>query len=134
MFDTSAGGGLFAALKNIVGSVLASGRTRLELLANEIQEEKLRAINLLIFVFGTVFCLSAACLLAVLFLTVLFWEARLWVLGLSCGVLLVAGLVFLALFRRERAAPERLFAASLAELQEDLNQLKASMGSHADAE
>lgn len=134
MFDSSAGAGLFAALKNIVGSVLASGRTRLELLANEIQEEKLRAINLLIFVFGTVFCLSAACLLAVLFLTVLFWEERLWVLGLSCGVLLVAGLVFLSLFRRERAAPERLFAASLAELQEDLNQLKASMGSHADAE
>ena len=39
--------GLFAALKNIAATLLVSGKTRLELLGNEIEEEKLRAMQLL---------------------------------------------------------------------------------------
>ena len=39
-------GGLLSALKNIAATLLASGRTRLELLSNEIEEGKLRVIEL----------------------------------------------------------------------------------------
>ena len=73
MDEFSAGrGGLFAALKNIGATLLASGQTRLALLANEIEEEKLRALRILLMVLGTVFFLGAGALVLILFLTVLF--------------------------------------------------------------
>ena len=122
------GGGLFAALKNIVATVLASGKTRLELLSNELEEEKLRAVNLLVVVLGMVFCLSAGTLIAVFFLTALFWDNRLFVLGASGVFFLLLGFVLFGLFKRAMQRPEKMFAASIAELQEDLRQLKAAVG------
>lgn len=123
-----AGAGLFAALKNSAATLLASGKTRLELLGNEIEEEKLRAINLLLMAQGMVFCLCAGTLIAVFFLSALFWESRLLVLGAATGFFLVLGLVFFVLFKRATLRPEKMFAASIAELQEDLRQLKVAVG------
>ncbi len=124
------GGGLFSALKNIAATVLSSGETRLALLANEIEEEKLRAVNLLIAILGLVFCLAAGLLIATLFLTALFWDNRLFVLGASGVFFLFFSFVFFALFKRAINRPEKMFAASLAELQEDLRQLKAVVGNN----
>ena len=96
---------------------MSAGKTRLELLGNEIEEEKLRAINLLLTALGMVFCLSAAgTLIAVFFLSALFWESRLFVLGAAAGFFLVLGLVFFALFKRATQRPEKMFAASIAEI------------------
>jgi uncharacterized membrane protein YqjE len=128
------GGGLFAALKNIAATVLASGETRLELLANEVEEEKLRAVNLLIVLLGMAFCLCAGTLIAVFFLTALFWENRLFVLGASGVFFLILGFVFYGLFKRAIQRPEKMFAASLAELREDLRQLKAVVGQDENAD
>ena len=72
---------MFAALKNIAATLLASGKTRLELFANELEEEKLRAFQMLVMALGMVFCLGAGMLILILFLTVLFWESRVLVLG-----------------------------------------------------
>ena len=120
-------GGLFAALKNSAATLLASGRTRLELFANEIEEEKLRAVRILAMLLGAAFCLGFGALVLILFLTVLFWESRILVLGVSAGVLLVAGYLFAGGLQRALQRPERMFAASLAELEEDLRQLKAGL-------
>ena len=122
------GAGLFAALKSSAATLLSTGKTRLELLGNEIEEEKLRAINLLLTALGMVFCLCAGTLIAVFFLSALFWESRLFVLGVAAGFFLVLGLVFFALFKRATQRPEKMFAASIAELQEDLRQLKTAVG------
>lgn len=135
MDEFSAGrGGLFAALKNISATLLASGRTRLELLANEIEEEKLRAVHTLLMLFGTVFALGAGLIVLILFLTALFWESRVVVLGMSCGFLLALGVFFLLGLRRAMHRPDRMFAASIAELEEDLRHLKAALGHDAPAE
>lgn len=125
---------LFAALKNIAATLLASGKTRLELLGNEIEEEKLRAINLLLMVQGMVFCFGVGTLLTVAVLTVLFWDNRLFVLFASAGIFLVLGGVFFALFKRLTQRPEKAFASSIAELKEDLRQLKAVVGHESSAE
>lgn len=122
------GGGLFSALKNICATLLATGKTRLELLANEFEEEKLRAVQLLLVVLGMAFCLCAGTLIVVLFLTALFWDDRLVVLGTSGAFFLLLGFVLLGLFKRLLQRPEKAFAASIAELQEDLRQLKATLG------
>lgn len=118
-------GGLFAALKNIVATLLASGRTRLELLANELEEEKLHLVHLLLLALGMTFFLMAGVVLLLAFLTVLFWESRLLVLGLGSGVFLLAGFAFYLAFCKAMQQEQKLFSASLAELQEDLQHLKA---------
>ena len=134
MSEFSVKGGLFASLKRIAATLLASGRTRLELLANEIEEEKVRATQMLMMALGAMFCLGAGVLVLILFLAVLFWESKVVVLGASCLVLLLLGLVFVAGFRHAAQRPDRMFAASLAELEEDLRQLKAAVGQDAQSQ
>ena len=118
-------GSLYAALKNVAATLLASGKTRLELFANEVEEEKLHLLRLLLLALGMMFFLFAGMMTLLAFLTILFWESRLLVLGLASGALLLTGFVFSVSFRAARAQPEKIFAASLAELQEDLHHLKA---------
>jgi len=121
-------GGLFAALRNISSVLLASGKTRLELLGNEIEEEKLRLVELLLMAQGMAFCFGVGILILIFFLTALFWESRLLVLGAAAGLFLVLGGIFYGRFKRAARRPDRVFAASIAELQEDLRQLKAAAG------
>lgn len=120
--------GLFAALKNIAATLLVSGKTRLELLGNEIEEEKLRAIQLVLMAQGMVFCFGVGVMLAVALLAVTFWESRVIVLGASVVVFLVLGGVFFSMFKRATHRPGRVFSASIAELQEDIRQLKEAAG------
>lgn len=119
--------GLLGSLKSIAATLIASGRTRLELLGNEIEEEKLRAIHMLLMALGLVFCLGVGVLLAVAFLAVMYWDSRLQVLGgFACLFVVLGGLFFRAL-RSAAQRPAPLFSASLSELEEDLRQLKAAV-------
>ncbi len=120
--------GLFAALKNIAATLLASGKTRLELLGNEIEEEKLRAIQLVLTAQGMVFCFGVGAVLAVVLLAELFWDNRFLLLGTLVGLFLILGGVFYMMFKRATHRPDRVFAASIAELQEDIRQLKEAVG------
>ena len=119
--------GLFAALKNIAATLLASGKTRLELLGNEIEEEKLRAIQLLLMAQAMVFCFGVGAVLAVALLTALFWDSRFLLLGASVAFFLILGGIFYMAFKRATHRPERVFSASIAELQEDIRELKAAL-------
>ena len=126
-------GGLFAALKNLSATLLASGRTRLELLGNELEEEKLRALQLLLMVQGLVFCLSISVFVLILFFTAVFWENRIIVLGATSGILLLVSAGIAIGLKRALHRPRRMFDASLSELEEDIRQLKAAIGQHDDA-
>lgn len=130
MTDNAGGesNGLFAALKGIAVTLLTSGRTRLELLGNEIEEEKLRAMQLLLMAQGMAFCFGVGVILLVALLSALFWDNRLAILGVFALLFLLAGGFFYTRFKNATQRPDRVFAASLAELQEDLRQLKAAMG------
>ena len=132
MSDSRAG--LFAATKGIAATILAGGKTRLELLGNEIEVEKLRAMQLILMAQGMVFCFGVGTLLVVALFTALFWDSRLLVLGASATLFLVFGGVFYTLFKRATHRPEHIFAASIAELQEDLRQLKAAIGHESPAQ
>ncbi len=119
--------GLFAALKNIAATLLASGKTRLELLGNEIEEEKLRAIQLLLMAQAMVFCFGVGAVLAVALLTALFWDSRFLLLSASVAFFLILGGIFYMSFKRATHRPDRVFSASIAELQEDIRELKAAL-------
>ena len=118
---------LFGALKNIAATLLASSKSRLELLGNEIEEEKLRAIQLVLMAQGMVFCFGVATLFAVMLLVMISWDNRIAVIGSLTVVFLILGGVFYTQFKRAKHRPDRVFAASIAELQEDIRQLKAAV-------
>lgn len=128
MNDSRANAGLFSALKGIAATVLVAGKTRLELIGNEIEEEKLRAIQLLLLAQAMAFCFAVGVVLAVGVLTLLLWDNRLLVVGFSAFVFLLLGGFFYIQYKRLTQRPDRAFAASIAELQEDLRQLKAAAG------
>lgn len=126
--EGGASAGLLSALRNIAATVLASGRTRLELLSNEIEIEKLRAIQLMLTALAMAFCFGVGVILAVALLVASFWEQRVAVLAVCTLAFFVAGGVLLGQFRRRARRPDRIFAASMAELEQDLHQLKAMAG------
>lgn len=128
MSDGRESGGLFAALKSVAATLLASGKTRLELLGNELEEQKLHVIRLFLLFQGLVLCLGVTVLLVVALITALFWDSRVLVLSVFVAVFFVLCGVLYAMVRRAMQRPEKVFSASIAELEEDLRQLKAAAG------
>jgi len=122
----SAGGGPVAALRRLLAALLATGQTRLALLANELQIAKHRTLRQLVQALVAVFCLCMALLMGVGLLLVLFWDQRALVLGVLLAAFLAVAAGLLWSLRRAATSEELPFSASLAELQEDLRRLKTA--------
>lgn len=113
-------------LKNLAATLVAAVQTRLALLANEIQTEKQLVLRQLALGMALIFFLGLGVLITVALAVSLWWDARLWVLGgFSLLFWGLAGYLF-ALLRHSQARAAPAFSNSLAELQEDLRQLKAA--------
>lgn len=123
---SASGGGPFAALKNIPITLLTMAQTRLQLLGNEILTEKHRALRELTLVLAMVACAGLGVLLVVGLVVTVLWDQRVWVLSGLIVLFLGAALACFASLRRSTRSVEGIFAGSLAELQEDLRQLKAA--------
>ncbi len=128
MAEGSAPRGPLGAVRDLAASLLGSAHTRLALLGNELQIEKHLALRQFVLALALLFCAGLAVVMAVAVLLVLWWEQRLLLLGLLCGGF-SALTAWLALrLRASTARPDPVFAASLAELQQDLQALKAATG------
>ena len=128
MTGTAGSGGIFASVKNLTATVVAMGRTRLELLGNEIAVEKQRFLSLFLLAQVLVLCLILGVILLVVLMALLFWDQRLLVVaGMAIFFLGLAGYLYTKV-QRLLHPPETMFANSLAELKEDLRQLKAASG------
>ncbi|MCE1181386.1 MAG: phage holin family protein [Rhodocyclales bacterium] len=117
--------GLFAALKNLLATFLAIGKTRAELLVTEIEEEKYRLLAIFSKVVAAIFMVALVVIMTVAAVAMAFWEQRVWVFSLFA--LLFAGFAW-ALFSsllRQMAEPSKLFRASLVELEKDMAQLRS---------
>lgn len=116
--------GLLESLKRLTGTLLSIFQTRLELLANELEEERLRIRQMMFYASAALFLFSMATLLLTVFVVVMFWDSyRLEVLGGLTAFFLCAGLlVWNALLRIARERP-KLFSTSLAELTDDIERL-----------
>ena len=125
--DPAAGtraGGLFGSLKRLVTTLVDVGHTRLQLLANEIHEERLRIQQLWLLAILGVFFFALGVLLSTLFVILLFWDSnRLLAVGGFAGLYLAIGIVFAMVVRNRTARGSRLFEASLAELKKDAARL-----------
>lgn len=116
--------GLFSALKSSVGTLIAIGRTRAELLVTELEEEKLRLMSLWSKAIGAAFLLAMGLVMAVFCLALAFWEQRVLIFG--CFALLFSGGAgfLIASLKRQAEQPSKMFHASLAELEADLVELR----------
>jgi len=118
--------GLFAALKNILATLLSIGRTRAELLAVEIEEEKYRLIAMWAKAIGAAFLIALGVIMAVFSLALAFWEQRVLVFGLFAALFFIGAAVLVLSLRQQAKGPSRLFRSSLAELDADIAQLRGS--------
>ena len=128
MAESSGGLGPLGTLKNIAATLLSTAQTRLALLANEIQTQKLHALRQLAWSLALVFCLGLGVLLAVALAVTVWWEQRVLILGLFTLVFLGLAAYFFLALKRSLSEADPVFAATLAELQEDLRQLRAVTG------
>ncbi|MBS1160481.1 MAG: hypothetical protein H6R15_2900 [Proteobacteria bacterium] len=116
--------GLFPALKNMIATLVAIGRTRAELLVTELEEEKIRLMSLWSKAIGAAFLLAVGVIMAVFCFALLFWEQRVLVFGLFAALFIGGGLVLIGSLKSQVAQPSKLFRSSLAELEADIEQLR----------
>ncbi|HEU0234540.1 MAG TPA: phage holin family protein [Gallionella sp.] len=122
-----AGSGLMGSIRQLLSTLTSIASTRLELLANELQEERLRLTQMLIFTLFALFCFGIGILLLTAFIVVLFWDDhRLAVLGAMSALFFALGALMVMLLRSKAQAKSRLFSTSLAELSKDREQLENS--------
>jgi len=113
------------SLRGFLDSGVGIARTRLELLAVEAQEEKVRVTGLLVNGVMCALFLGFGLVFLAVFLTVLFWDGyRLLALGLAALFFIGAGLYTASNAARELRQGSRLFGASLAELARDSEALR----------
>lgn len=116
--------GLFVALKNLLATLLAIGKTRAELLVTEIEEEKYRLMSMWSKAIGASFLFALGLIMLVFCIALAFWEQRVLVFGLFSAAFILGGVFLVGSLRRQAAQPTKLFRSSLAELESDMTQLR----------
>jgi uncharacterized membrane protein YqjE len=118
-------GGLMDSVRRLANSVLGLMHNRLSLIAVELQEEKIRAINHIIWLSVAMALGVAGVLVAIATLAIFLWE-RAGYAGLIGLALLTLGLAALALWllRRRILNGPQPFATSVAEIGRDFETLR----------
>jgi uncharacterized membrane protein YqjE len=114
------GSGLFGSVKRLLSSGMSVVSTRLELLANEWEEERLRLAQMLLFSMAALFFLATGMLLLIALVVMAFWdEHRLAAVGILSLLFLLAGGGMVVLVNGLLTRGTKLFSVSLAELARD---------------
>ena len=118
-------GGIMESTRRLGNSLVGLLQTRAELFAVEVQEEKLRAVRLLVWVAAAIALGVAGLLVAIGGLALLVWEmAGYWGLaGLAAGAIGLAAIILWIIHRRVTHGPAP-FAGTVAEFRKDAECLK----------
>ena len=119
-----AGPGIIQSLRSLGATVVALLWNRFDLLATELEEERIRLLQLLFWAAGAIFFFGIGILLIVVFLVALFWDSHRFIAIVSmAGIFLAAGIGMAMAVRRRIHEHPRLFSASLEELAKDKDRL-----------
>ena len=117
--------GLFESLRRLLHTALSLATVRLELLATDLEIEKLRLIEVTLRALLGIMLLGLSLLLLIGFLLMLLWDGyRLPVLGVLTLLCLVGGLGLLHAAKRRLRQGEPMFAATRAEFERDQAALR----------
>lgn len=124
--DAAPSGGLYASLRRLAATGVGVVRTRLELLANDLEEERVRLGSALLHAAMGLFFFAMATVLFTMLIVVIFWDTHRILALVVLGVLfLVGGLYNWNVFTRNRTARPRFLSATLGELAKDSNELSS---------
>ena len=118
--------GLLASLTTFATTLLAIAHTRLDLLSNDLDEEREQVFTQMVLTLVALFCFGVGVVLALILLVVTFWDThRLLVLGGLSGCFVTLGVLVWAFALHKAKTRPRLFAASLSELSKDRQQVSS---------
>ena len=121
---TPADSGLLAALRRLATTVVDLLRTRLGLLAAELEEERGRIVHFLVLAVSAGFFLALGIVSLTFFVILVAWETRpVLVAGLLTAAYLAIGVVLAVKARNIIFIKSKLFSASLEELRKDRDDL-----------
>lgn len=120
MTDSETERGLFASLRQLLATTVETAQIRLALLSNEIEQEKLRLFDGLVWAGLALLLLGLGALLLCGFIVVLFWDDhRLLALGLLSALFLGSGAWLMRCARERLRNPGGPFNTSVQELGRD---------------
>lgn len=116
----AAHGGLLQSIKHLGRSLLGAAQTRLEILATEIEEERVRLEQMLLLALAAAFCAGMALVLGVAFVAIYFWDThRLLAVGLLGLAFLAVAAALAWILRAKLKTRPRPFAVTRGELEKD---------------
>jgi uncharacterized membrane protein YqjE len=117
------------SLRSLAQTLIGAVRTRLELLATEVEEQGGRLAHMAMLLAAAGFCIALAIVLGAVLLVVLFWDSnRVTVLAILASVFGAGGIALLLAARSSARTRPRTLASTLAELSHDLESLRAASG------
>ncbi len=115
---------LLSSLKNLVFTGASIAQTRLELISTDVQIARTQFINLLIMVIFTLFFLFFGLVMLALLIVVYSWDSdRMLALSLLTSGFLAVGCILALVVLRSLKTMPKLFAATIAELAQDCQEL-----------
>jgi len=118
--------GILHSLKALSATLVSAFHTRVELFVTELEEERERLKQTLVFTLLLVFGLSMGFILLTIFLVAIFWEKG-WIGAIGALSFLYLGVATFAAVKLSNSVLKRpgLFPATLAELGKDRDRFKA---------
>lgn len=113
------GGGLFDSVKQLGSTVLAIATNRIELFTLELQEEKCRAIELVVLTAAAVVCGLMTVIMVTATVVYLLPAHRRWIALVALSVVYLGATVVAALALRKRLHGPKPFSGTLQELKRD---------------
>lgn len=123
--------GLFSSIKTLASTLLDVAQTRLELLANELEENRSRMIQLIYFSFFMLFFFFLGMVLLTLLIIIAFWDSyRVLAISMIAAIYLgtAGGLAIYVVRELKGKSRPKLFSASIAEIIKDRIALNAEKG------
>lgn len=120
--------GLLDSARRVFVSLIEIAQTRLQLASTEVEEERLRVAELLLYATVALFFLGVGLVLASLLLVLVYWDTHreLVLAGLS-GAYLLIGIGLAVTWRHKARHKPKLLATTVAELQRDRDALRAGL-------
>ena len=116
----AARGGLLHSIKHLGRTLLGAAQTRLEILATEIEEERVRLEQLLLVALAAAFCLAMGIVLCAALVVVYYWDThRLAAVGILAAAFLAAGVALGLILRDKAKTRPKPFAITRGELAKD---------------
>ena len=118
---------LFASIRRLSATVLELAQVRIDLLSTELELEKRRIFDGLLWGALAVVVLGVGLVLACGFVMLLFWDThRLVTAGVLASAFLGSGILLAVMARRRLRSLDGMFRLSLNELEQDITELRST--------